>query len=154
GLIAPARRTLAVAGTHGKTTSSWMLHYALRGVCEAAGRGAPSPGALIGGACRTLRVNAVPAADGGWFACEACEYDRSFLHLSPEGAIVTNVEPDHLDYYGSLEAIEHAFARFVDRVHPDGLLVVGRDVPESVANAGACTVWRLGRELEVELCSE
>jgi UDP-N-acetylmuramate--alanine ligase len=154
GLISPPRRTLAVAGTHGKTTSSWMLHYALRGVCEAAGRGAPSPGALIGGACRTLGVNAVPGAPGAWFACEACEYDRSFLQLSPEGAIVTNVEPDHLDYYGSFDAIEHAFARFVDRIHPDGLLVVGREVSESVTSAAACTVWRLGRELNVELTSE
>jgi UDP-N-acetylmuramate--alanine ligase len=154
GLIMPARRTLAVAGTHGKTTTSWMLHYALRGLCEAAGRGAPSPGALIGGACRTLGVNAVSGAPGGWFACEACEYDRSFLQLSPAGAIVTNVEADHLDYYGSFEAIEEAFARFTDRIHPDGLLVVGRDVPESISAASPCPVWRLGREFHVDLTSE
>src|SRR6185295_19827464 len=81
GLIMPARRTLAVAGTHGKTTTSWMLYYALRGLCESAGRGAPHPGALIGGSCRTLGANAIPVAPGGWFACEACEYDRSFLQL-------------------------------------------------------------------------
>jgi UDP-N-acetylmuramate--alanine ligase len=109
---------------------------------------------LIGGACRTLGVNAVPGTPGGWFACEACEYDRSFLQISPEGAIVTNVEPDHLDYYGSFDAIEHAFGRFTDRIHPDGLLVVGRDVPESIAAASPCTVWRLGREIHVDLTSE
>jgi UDP-N-acetylmuramate--alanine ligase len=154
GLVTPARRTLAVAGTHGKTTSSWMVYYALRGLSEAAGRGAPAPGAIVGGACRTLRTNAIAPQPGGWFAAEACEYDRSFLQLSPEGAIVTNVEADHLDYYGTLAAIEEAFARFVDRVHPDGLLVVGREVPENIVEASPCTVWRLDRELHVDLCGE
>jgi UDP-N-acetylmuramate--alanine ligase len=159
--VAPPRRTLAVAGTHGKTTTSWMLYWALRCIAgdgEAAGRARaaarPAPGALIGGACRTVGSNAVAPEEGGWFACEACEYDRSFLQLEPEGAIVTNVEADHLDYYGSLAAIEEAFARFVDRVHPEGLVVVGRDVPESVATAGSAQVWRLGREIDVDQLTE
>jgi len=154
GRLAPPRRTLAVAGTHGKTTTSWLTYYALRGLGEAAGRGAPTPGALIGGACRNLSSNAVPPQPGGWFAVEACEYDRSFLQLAPEGAIITNVEPDHLDYYGDLAAIEEAFARFVDRIHPDGLLVVGRDVPERIVAAAPCPVWRLGREIHVDLLGE
>lgn len=154
GRIAPPRRTLAVAGTHGKTTSSWMVYHALRGLAEGAGRGAPAPGALVGGACRTVGANAVAGDDGGWFAVEACEYDRSFLRLAPEGAIITNIEPDHLDYYGSLDAIEEAFARFVDKIHPDGLLVVGKEVPERVVAASPCPVWRLGREIEIDLFGE
>jgi UDP-N-acetylmuramate--alanine ligase len=156
--ISPPRRTLAVSGTHGKTTTSWMLYWALRGIAasdpERPGSRRPQPGALIGGACRTIGTNAVAPEEDGWFACEACEYDRSFLHLEPDGAIVTNVEADHLDYYGNLGAIEEAFARFVDRVHPEGLVVVGRDVPESVAAAGSVPVWRLGREIEVDHVSE
>jgi UDP-N-acetylmuramate--alanine ligase len=91
---------------------------------------------------------------GGWFAAEACEYDRSFLQLWPEGAILTNVEADHLDYYGTMEALEEAFARFADRVHPDGLLVVGRDVPERIANASHAQVWRLGKDFDVDLIGE
>ncbi len=154
GRITPARRTLAVSGTHGKTTSSWMVHYALRGLCEAAGRGAPFPGALVGGVCRTQGSNAVAPGRGGWFAAEACEYDRSFLQLAPEGAIITNVEADHLDYYGTLEAIEEAFARFADRIHADGLLVVGSQVPECITAAAPCPVWRLGREFKIELLGE
>jgi UDP-N-acetylmuramate--alanine ligase len=146
--IAPSGRTLAVAGTHGKTTTSWMLYWALRGI--AAGEPRPTqPGALIGGVCRTLGSNAVAPEAGGWFACEACEYDRTFLELEPDGAIVTNVEADHLDYYGSLGAIEEAFGRFVDRVHPEGLVVAGREVPEGVLGESPCPVWKLGRELEV-----
>jgi len=150
--IGPERRTLAVAGTHGKTTSSWLLFHALRSIAQAAGL--PAPGALVGGTCRTLNANALAQGPDAWFACEACEYDRSFLQLAPEGAIVTNVEADHLDYYGTLDAIEEAFARFVDRIHPEGLLVVGRDVPERVADAARCNVWRLGRELRVDLRGE
>jgi UDP-N-acetylmuramate--alanine ligase len=154
GHIGPARRTLAIAGTHGKTTTSWMTYHALKGIAEAGGDPNGAPGALIGGTCRVVGANAVARGQEGWFACEACEYDRSFLQIAPEGAIVTNVEPDHLDYYGSLEAIEEAFARFVDRVHPDGLLVVGREVPDRVTAAAPCSVWRLGRELHVDLLGE
>lgn len=152
GRLAPARRTLGVAGTHGKTTTSWMLFEALRGVREVAGL--PAPGALVGGIHRGLRTNAVVPEPGGWFAVEACEYDRTFLQLSPEAAIITNVEADHLDYYGDLETLETAFARFAARVHPDGLLVVGPEVPERVTSAAACAVWRLGRELRIDLASE
>ncbi len=152
GRLCPPGRTLAVAGTHGKTGSSWMLWHALEGV--GALLGAPVTGALIGGTCRRLRTNALAGHRDGLFCAEACEYDRSFLQLAPYGAIVTNVEEDHLDYYGNFGAIKQAFARFADRVSADGLLVLGRDVPPEVEHAARATVWRLGRELEVELLGE
>jgi UDP-N-acetylmuramate--alanine ligase len=152
GRLAPLGRTVCVAGTHGKTGSSWMLWHALEGIGSALR--APVSGALIGGTCRRLRTNALAGHRSGLFCAEACEYDRSFLQLAPHGAIVTNVEADHLDYYGDLAAIREAFARFADRVAPDGLLVLGREVPAAVEHAARATVWRLGRELEVELLSE
>ena len=152
GRLCPAGRTLAVAGTHGKTGSSWMLWHALEGI--GARLRAPITGALIGGTCRRLHTNALAGKRGGLFCVEACEYDRSFLQLAPLGAIVTNVEEDHLDYYGSFAAIKIAFARFADRVSADGLLVLGREVPPEVEHAARATVWRLGRELEVELLGE
>jgi len=152
GRLAPAGRTLAVAGTHGKTGSSWMLWHALEGIGEAFGL--PMPGAQIGGTCRRHRTNAIPALDGAFFCVEACEYDRSFLQLAPSGALVTNVESDHLDYYVTFEAIQEAFARFVDRIDADGLIVLGREVPAAVEHAARGTVWRLGRELRAELLGE
>src|SRR5688572_14960950 len=152
GRLCPVGRTLAVAGTHGKTGSSWMLWHALEGV--GAHLAAPLTGALIGGTCRRLGTNALPGHGRGLFCVEACEYDRSFLQLAPQGAIVTNVEEDHLDYYGSFGAIKEAFARFADRVAEGGLLVLGREVPPEVEHAARATVWRLGRELEVELLGE
>lgn len=165
--LAPPERTLAVAGTHGKTSTTWMLHAALRGLLDVGAheRGRPvprtplpgalpHPGAVVGGIEAALGVNAVEGGPGGWFAVEACEYDRSFLKLAPRGAAVTNVEADHLDYYGSLDAIEDAFARFADRVHPDGLLVLGPEVPERIAAAARCRTWRLGRELALQVLDE
>lgn len=152
GRLAPPGRTLAVAGTHGKTGSSWMLWHALEGIGEAFGM--PMPGAQIGGTCRRHRTNAIPAVEGAFFCVEACEYDRSFLQLAPRGAIVTNVDADHLDYYGTFEAIQEAFARFVDHVEADGLVVLGREVPAAVEHSVRGTVWRLGRELRAELLGE
>lgn len=152
GRITPRGRTLAVSGTHGKTSTAWMLHGVLAAIAEVAD--AAEPSALIGGVSAALGTNAVVGDRDGLFAVEACEYDRSFLRLAPLGAVITNVEPDHLDYFGSLSAIEEAFARFADRVEPDGLLVVGAQVPEKVEHAGRARAWRLGRELQVDLLGE
>jgi UDP-N-acetylmuramate--alanine ligase len=157
GKLGQANRTLGIAGTHGKTTSSWMALHCALGVQKArslAGLEAPRPGALVGGLHTQLETNAVSPEGDGWFIAEACEYDRTFLQLSPEGAIITNLEPDHLDYYGSEGALIEAFARYADSVHPEGLLVLGRDVPGSVDVAARCDTWRLGREFDVDLCSE
>jgi UDP-N-acetylmuramate--alanine ligase len=101
-----------------------------------------------------MGTNALSGSRGGWFCVEACEYDRTFLQLSPRGAVVTNVEEDHLDYYGTRAAIHQAFARFAARVARDGLCVLGRAVPEEVELASDATVWRLGRELETDLYCE
>jgi UDP-N-acetylmuramate--alanine ligase len=142
GRLCPAHRTLAVAGTHGKTSTSWLALHALRGV-------APGAGALIGGTCSVLGTNALPPAPDDWFVVEACEYDRSFFHLTPHAAAITNLEADHLDCYGTLENLVAAFAQFASQVEPEGLLVLGRNVPLEVERAAGCRVWREGRELHV-----
>lgn len=147
GRIAPEGRTLAVAGTHGKTTTSWMLYHVLRGASEAQGE-SRAPRALVGGICRREGSNAIPGGADGWFSVEACEYDRSFHHLRPFGAIVTNVEADHLDCYGTLEAVEEAFATFVRGMDPGGVLVLGSEVCEGVEAAAPCRVVRLGRDVQ------
>jgi UDP-N-acetylmuramate--alanine ligase len=150
--LASPERLLGVAGTHGKTTTSWMLWHALDGMAAAAGSG--TAGALIGGTCRRLATNALAGSPDGFFCLEACEYDRSFLRLEPQGAAITNVDEDHLDYYGTFAAIRAAFARFASQVAPGGLLVLGRGVPEEVEFTARATVWRLGRELETDLLGE
>ena len=116
GAVAALRRTIAVAGTHGKTTTASMLALVL---VEAGLR----PSFVIGGDLSQVGTNAVWDA-GEWLVVEADESDGSFLALAPEIAVVTNVEPDHLDHYGDVAALRAAFERFCDRAHQ---VVVGGD---------------------------
>jgi len=103
--IARLRRTIAIAGTHGKTTTASMLSLIL---VEAGLR----PSFIIGGDLNDIGTNAV--WDGGdWLVVEADESDRTFLRLSPEVAVVTSVEPDHLETYGSFGVLRDAFSDFM-----------------------------------------
>jgi UDP-N-acetylmuramate--alanine ligase len=115
------RQSIGVAGTHGKTTTTSMITTVLR-------RCGADPAYVIGG---ILAETGVGAADGGGrvFVAEADESDGSFLMLSPDAAVVTCVEADHLDNYGSLAEIETAFEAFAARITPGGLLVTCADDP-------------------------
>jgi UDP-N-acetylmuramate--alanine ligase len=106
--LAATRRTIAVAGSHGKTTTSSMLALVLRGAGW-------QPSFVIGGEVNEVGANAA-YGDGEWLVVEADESDGTFLELGPEAAIVTSVEPDHLDYYGGFAELTAAFERFVDGV--------------------------------------
>jgi UDP-N-acetylmuramate--alanine ligase len=125
GLISQTHHTLAVSGTHGKTTTTAMLTTIL----IAAGF---DPIALIGGVVPSLGSGA-HLGSGGYFVVEADEFDRRFHALHPEIAIVTNVEADHLDYYGSVNAVREAFAIFVGRVTADGWIILNADSPAALA---------------------
>jgi UDP-N-acetylmuramate--alanine ligase len=115
------RRSVAVAGTHGKTTTTSMLTVALQ-------HAGADPSYCIGGQLVTTGLGAADGS-GDLFVAEADESDGSFLMFTPKAAIVTNVEADHLDNYASFEKVKETFARFVERVEPGGLLVVCADDP-------------------------
>ncbi len=142
GEIASHRRTVAVAGTHGKTTTSSMLTLALR---EAGRR----PSFVIGGDVNEIGTGA-GWDDGEMFVVEADESDGSFLRLGTGAVIVTSIEPDHLEYYGTdpataTVALGEAFATFV--AGSAGPRVVCADVPGAarmaeVAPWGTCGVAR------------
>ena len=118
-LAAAGRDFVAVAGAHGKTTTSAMIATALNGL-------GLDPSWAIGGT--VMGVGGGGRLGGGRiFVAEADESDASFLNYAPRLALVTNVEPDHLDHYGSREAFEEAFADFTRRIVPGGLLVVCAD---------------------------
>ncbi len=125
--LVATRRSVAVAGSHGKTTTSSMLALCLR----AAGW---HPSFLIGGDLHEVGSNAA-YDDGEWLVVEADESDGTFLELAPDAAIVTNVAADHLDHYGTFDALVDAFARFLDGV--TGPRVVGADDPVSARLAAA-----------------
>ena len=117
--VMAGRRGVAVAGTHGKTTTTSMLTVALQH-CGA------DPSFAIGGSLNNTGANAHHGT-GDVFVAEADESDGSFLLLQPQVAVVTNVEADHLDHYGTVEAVEQAFVDLVGRIAPDGFLVACAD---------------------------
>jgi len=122
------RRVIAVSGTHGKTTTTSMITTVLRET-------GADPGYVIGG---VLAATGVGAADGTGqdFVAEADESDGSFLMLSPDAAVITNVEADHLDNYGTAAAYRASFGAFVARIVPGGLLVTCADDPGARELAG------------------
>jgi len=119
--VMAGRRVVAVAGTHGKTTTTSLLTVAL----QAAGA---DPTYAIGGDLSATGVNAAVGASE-LFVAEADESDGAFLVYEPEAAIVTNVDADHLDQWGTPEAYAVAFDQFADRIDPAGFLVCCVDDP-------------------------
>jgi UDP-N-acetylmuramate--alanine ligase len=117
--VMSGRRVVAVAGTHGKTTTTSMVAVALRGV-------GLDPSFAIGGELTGAGTNAHDGT-GDVFVAEADESDGSFLLYSSRVGVVTNVEADHLDHYGTAEAVHEAFTGFCARVVDGGALVVCAD---------------------------
>lgn len=120
-------RVACVAGTHGKTSTTSMLTVALQH-CRM------DPSFAIGGDLNESGANAHQGA-GGVFVAEADESDGSFLFFSPSVAVVTNVEADHLDHHGTVEAYVAVFDSFLERIKPDGVLVACADDPGAAALA-------------------
>ena len=112
-------RGIAVAGTHGKSTSSAWLGYVM-------GELGVGPNYIIGADVPQLEGSS-GVGNGDFFIAEACEYDRSFLNLSPEIGVVLNIEQDHLDYYHNEKSIIEAFADFACCIKKDGTLIANID---------------------------
>jgi UDP-N-acetylmuramate--alanine ligase len=126
------RYSIAVAGTHGKTTTSGLIAHML---VEAK----LSPTYLIGGEVRSLGTNAAPGT-GKYIVVEADEYDRAFLSYTPDVAVVTNIEPDHLDIYGTVEELEAAFGQFMAAVPANGHVIASADSPRVTKTVAATEI--------------
>jgi len=111
---------VAVAGTHGKSTTSAWLSYVL-------GQAGAEPNYIVGADIPQLGGSS-GVGSGSTFVAEACEYDRSFLNLHPDAAVLLNIEQDHLDYYRDIDDILDAFTEFASGVKTDGVLIAnGQD---------------------------
>ncbi|MEV0394349.1 UDP-N-acetylmuramate--L-alanine ligase [Polymorphospora rubra] len=115
------RRTVAVAGTHGKTTTTSMMTLILQHAGE-------DPSFVIGGEISEVGSNAHHGT-GRYFVAEADESDRSFLRYRPYVSIITNVDADHLNTYGDLAGLEAAFVEYAELTDPDGFVVTCADDP-------------------------
>ena len=126
GWISRRHKCIAVAGTHGKTTTSAMITFALR-------KSGVDVTAFLGGLAADIGGNFVQG-NSEWMIAEADEYDRSFHELSPEIAIVTAMDADHLDIYGSYEEMVNGYVGFLQKVHSGGTVMLHTDVREKLAD--------------------
>jgi len=146
GRVMALRTGIAIAGTHGKSTTTALLTYILR-------QAKADPTFVVGAEVKQLGGGA-GVGDGPHFVVEACEYDRSFLNYRPKYAAILNIEEDHLDCFSGLDDIIDAFAAFAAGMPSDGVLIAnGEDaaVTRAVENAtaaietfglGPSMVWR------------
>lgn len=125
--VAKDYECIAIAGTHGKTTTSCMLAFLLK-EC-----GIPCH-ALLGGISTDLGSNVLLEGEAEYLITEADEYGRSFLELEPSIAVITAVEPDHMDVYGDRSGLEEAFASFQKRIRPQGKLLIEEQVKAEASN--------------------
>jgi UDP-N-acetylmuramate--alanine ligase len=136
--ILEGNRSVAVAGTHGKTTTTSMTAHVLEALGE-------NPTALVGGELNDIGSN-VAFGRSDLIVAEADESDRSFLYLRPQAAVVTNIEFDHPDFYASLDDVVGTFEQFVHSLPQDGHLVTCADDPSciEVASQAPCQVTTYG----------
>ncbi len=133
GHLAEGKYVMAVAGTHGKTTTTTLVAWLNRALT---GGGS----AFLGGLSKNFGGNLV-LGDGPRLAVEADEFDRSFLRLYPDVAVVTSADADHLDIYGTHEAVKEAFSQFVRQIRPGGSLVIKQGVEITLDNPRV-TIYR------------
>ena len=120
GVLSEGKCVMAVAGTHGKTTTSTLASWLNHAVAE-------EGSAFLGGISRNFSSNLV-LGEGRRLVVEADEYDRSFLRLYPDVAVITATDADHLDIYGTPEAMVEAFAQFASQIKPGGALILKQGV--------------------------
>lgn len=131
---------VAVAGTHGKTTTTSMLSHIMM-------EAELDPTISVGGILHSIGGN-VRIGTSEYFLTEACEYTNSFLTLTPKIGIVLNIDADHLDFFKDLDDIRHSFRLFAERIPSDGTLVINADVPnlDTLTEGLACNVVTFGVE--------
>jgi UDP-N-acetylmuramate--alanine ligase len=117
------RQSIAICGTHGKTTTTAMISWMLSSLRM-------DPSFIIGGVSKNLNANA-HSGKGSYFVIEADEYDRMFLGLTPNYIVVTNIEHDHPDCYPTLQDYQKAFYNFISNLQPDGMVFACKDDPGS-----------------------
>lgn len=116
GEVAASKKTLAVAGTHGKTSTSTLLAH----IVTSSGKGCT---AFLGGISKNYHTNLL-LSKGEFLVAEADEFDRSFLQLWPDTAIITSTDADHLDIYSNHKNIKEAFSEFASQIKPGGNLII------------------------------
>lgn len=139
---------IAVAGTHGKTTTTSMISHVL---LEAES----DPTISVGGILPAIHGN-IRVGNSETFITEACEYTNSFLSFFPKISIILNIDADHLDFFKDLDDIRHSFRMFAERLPADGTLIINSDIPnvEEITKDLACEVITYALDRNAEYVAE
>lgn len=141
GWITEGHYTVAVAGTHGKTTTSTLVTHILR----SSGNDCM---AFLGGVSKNYHTNILLGKaenENKVMVVEADEYDRSFLTLNPDVSVITSIDPDHLDIYNDKSHMEESYAMFANRTHADGCLITKEKVQSTIKHNGKTYIYSLNQ---------
>jgi UDP-N-acetylmuramate--alanine ligase len=144
GWITEGHFTVAVAGTHGKTTTSTLVTHILR----SSGNDCM---AFLGGVSKNYHTNILLGKSGNEnivMVVEADEYDRSFLTLNPDVAVITSIDPDHLDIYYDKANMEESYSLFASRTHPEGCLITKEKVQSTIQYSGKTYIYSLDKKAD------
>ncbi|MFO7851137.1 MAG: UDP-N-acetylmuramate--L-alanine ligase [Bacteroidota bacterium] len=136
GIISGKNRTMAIAGTHGKTSVTSITAHLLK-------QSDIDCTAFLGGISKNYMTNLLTGR-GNIIVMEADEFDRSFHYLNPEMALITSMDPDHLDVYGSYENMVKAYGEFVGKIKKDGVLVLNDKIAGNFDKADRTTIYTYG----------
>jgi len=125
GLISHEKNCIAIAGTHGKTTVSSMAAHILN-------QGKKGCNAFLGGIASNYNSNLILNEKSENMVVEADEFDRSFLHLAPNLAVITSMDADHLDIYSDHQSLKNSFQEFANKVHPKGIILVKQGLEKNL----------------------
>ncbi len=144
GMIAEDHETIAVAGTHGKTTISSMITHIMQD--------AKFPvTAFIGGMMNNYDTNFIKNENSRLLIAEADEYDRSFHKLHPKIAVISTLAADHLDIYGSLEQLRDSFTKFVSQIKPGGSLIIHEDVKKQIPVPEGAIIYGKSQDADLRI---
>jgi UDP-N-acetylmuramate--alanine ligase len=148
GFLTQGRKCIAVAGTHGKTSVSTMTTLLLK-------ESGIDVGAFLGGISRNFNSNLViPQNRDSMVVTEADEYDRSFLKLKPSLAVITSVDPDHLDIYGNYESVIEAFNQFIQNIVEGGTLLYKKGISVLKNQSIRLNIFTYSTTEEADFCAK
>jgi UDP-N-acetylmuramate--alanine ligase len=133
-MLSREQKCLAVAGTHGKTTITTMISHFMR-------QSRMGCNAFMGGISKNYKTNFLADKDSKYIVVEADEFDRSFLQLNPQIAVISAVDADHLDIYSDKDDLKNSFRDFVNRINPGGKLVIKEGLEFDIPNRDDIEVY-------------
>lgn len=147
GELTQGQAALCVAGTHGKTTTSTLLAHLLNQRQEGVN-------AFLGGIAKNYQTNLLTSTQSNQVVVEADEYDRSFLRLTPNMAVITATDADHLDIYGTHQQLLQAFADFTALIEPNGTLLVKKGLPLQPNTHPSVTIYTYSSTQEADFYAQ